>query len=150
MGLARPSRPAWKAAEARGPAAATPGCFFIICCKSQKPIGFATGCRSLQMSGGLREGSFCPHLCTCLPGVAVGVRRNDPPGLQGRGGVLGHRGGGIEAGQTPEPRDPGRKLEPVLQPRVRSPKSTPSPPHQPGCSALASTAWVQSSCLGTG
>lgn len=37
---------------------------------------------------------------------------------------------GIDAGQTPEPRDPGRKLEPVLQPRVRSPKSTPSPPHR--------------------
>lgn len=48
------------------------GLFFIICCKSQKPIGFATDCRSLQMSGGLREGSFCPHLRTCLPGVAVG------------------------------------------------------------------------------
>lgn len=87
------------------------------------------------MSGGLREGSFCPHLRDALGGG--GRRRND---LQGRKVGVGCLG--IEAGRTPEPRDPNWKLEPVLQPRVQSPKSTLSPPHRPQWSALASSAWV--------
>ena len=123
MGLSGPSLWAWKAAEAAGPIAATPGCFLLFAgkAKSQSVSQLAavvSKCRAASEK--------VPSARTsALPGVRVGGVRMILQGRKVRGRCLG-----IVRGRTPEPRDPSWKLEPVLQPCVRSPKSTLSPPHR--------------------